>query len=108
MEMCVDNPRSGFADLFATHPSVESRIAALIQYAGGHDPGPLKLPGYFRYEDGEAAEESGELAPAEPAGSVPPAGGDKPFLPSQPPAELGGGPAPGSGEPGPWGPHRRG
>ena len=22
MEMCVDNPREGFADLFATHPSV--------------------------------------------------------------------------------------
>src|SRR3954471_10746932 len=25
MEMCVDNPREGFADLFATHPSVQSR-----------------------------------------------------------------------------------
>ena len=24
MEMCVDNPREGFADLFATHPSVDS------------------------------------------------------------------------------------
>ena len=23
MEMCVDNPRSGFVDLFATHPSVD-------------------------------------------------------------------------------------
>ena len=23
MEMCVDNPRSGFSDLFATHPSIE-------------------------------------------------------------------------------------
>ncbi len=23
MEMCVDNPREGFADLFATHPSIE-------------------------------------------------------------------------------------
>ena len=23
MELCVDNPREGFADLFATHPSVE-------------------------------------------------------------------------------------
>src|SRR3954464_8325033 len=41
MEMCVDNPREGFADLFATHPSVDSRIAALVKYAGGHDPGPL-------------------------------------------------------------------
>ncbi|HWV96640.1 MAG TPA: M48 family metallopeptidase, partial [Xanthobacteraceae bacterium] len=25
MEMCVDNPREGFADLFATHPSVDER-----------------------------------------------------------------------------------
>src|SRR3954468_1301400 len=44
MEMCIDNPREGFADLFATHPPIESRIAALIQFAGGHDPGPLSLP----------------------------------------------------------------
>src|SRR3954451_16590316 len=44
MELCVDNPREGFADLFATHPSVESRVHALVQYAGGHDPGPLALP----------------------------------------------------------------
>lgn len=44
MELCVDNPREGFADLFATHPSVENRIKALVQYAGGHDPGPLALP----------------------------------------------------------------
>ena len=44
MEMCIDNPREGFADLFATHPSIESRIAALVQFAGGHDPGPLDLP----------------------------------------------------------------
>jgi hypothetical protein len=44
MELCVDNPRQGFADLFATHPSVDSRIEALVKYAGGHDPGPLALP----------------------------------------------------------------
>src|SRR4051795_9194971 len=43
MEMCVDNPREGFADLFATHPSADSRIAALVKYAGGHDPGPIGL-----------------------------------------------------------------
>src|SRR4051794_20731390 len=43
MEMCVDNPREGFADLFATHPSVQSRITALVKYAGGRDPGPLAL-----------------------------------------------------------------
>jgi heat shock protein HtpX len=44
MELCFDNPREGFADLFATHPSVDSRVKALVQFAGGHDPGPLALP----------------------------------------------------------------
>src|SRR2546430_725849 len=44
MEMCVDNPREGFADLFATHPPIEARVAALVQFAAGHDPGPLDLP----------------------------------------------------------------
>src|SRR5215510_6916366 len=43
MEMCVDNPREGFADLFATHPSIDSRVDALVKFAGGHDPGPLVL-----------------------------------------------------------------
>ena len=53
MELCVDNPREGFADLFATHPSVDSRVKALVQFAGGHDPGPLALPS-------DTADESGE------------------------------------------------
>jgi heat shock protein HtpX len=44
MEMCLDNPREGFADLFATHPSIDARIAALVKFAGGHDPGRLPLP----------------------------------------------------------------
>jgi heat shock protein HtpX len=44
MELCVDNPREGFADLFATHPSVDARVQALVKYAGGHDPGRLALP----------------------------------------------------------------
>jgi heat shock protein HtpX len=35
MELCLDNPRSGFSDLFATHPSIEERIDALTRYAGG-------------------------------------------------------------------------
>jgi heat shock protein HtpX len=35
MELCLDNPRSGFADLFATHPTIEERIDALVRYAGG-------------------------------------------------------------------------
>jgi heat shock protein HtpX len=43
MEMCVDNPREGFSNIFDTHPSVEDRVAALVKFAGGHDPGPLAL-----------------------------------------------------------------
>jgi heat shock protein HtpX len=35
MEMCLDNPRSGLSDLFATHPSIDERIEALRRYAGG-------------------------------------------------------------------------
>jgi heat shock protein HtpX len=42
MEMCVDNPRSGFADLFATHPPIKARIDTLVSYAGGRLPGALE------------------------------------------------------------------
>jgi heat shock protein HtpX len=92
MEMCVDNPREGFADLFATHPPIESRIAALIQFAGGHDPGPIALPGESPPEDAE------QQAPPGPwSGDVPPS---KPFLPSEPPVRLGNANPPGQG--GPW------
>lgn len=38
MEMCVDNPRSGIFDLFATHPSIDDRVSALMRYAGGRAP----------------------------------------------------------------------
>ena len=57
MEMCIDNPREGFADLFATHPPIESRIAALIQFAGGHDPGPLELPEQIAARDAPEQQE---------------------------------------------------
>ena len=43
MEMCIDNPREGFSNIFDTHPSVEKRVEALVKFAGGHDPGPLAL-----------------------------------------------------------------
>jgi len=93
MEMCVDNPREGFADLFATHPPIESRIAALIQFAGGHDPGPLALPADESQDGGES--------------STPQAEPDKPFLPGEPPVTLGGQTrqpeAPPGEQSGPWG-----
>jgi heat shock protein HtpX len=111
MEMCVDNPREEFADLFATHPTVEQRVAAIIKFAGGHDPGPLALPepAQDAPEGAPAAAPAGPWdspadAPAGPWGSAPaPTGGEaatgKPFLPGT--APLAGG-----DEPGPWGPHR--
>jgi heat shock protein HtpX len=105
MEMCVDNPRSGFADLFSTHPSVDSRVEAIVKFAGGHDPGPIALPAPDRERDGGADEDTDRLSPTSPWGGPgqAPSGGDKPFLPSRPPVELGGTPA-GPVEPGPWGP----
>ena len=95
MEMCIDNPREGFADLFATHPPIESRIAALIQFAGGHDPGPLELPDE---SPPDASEQQEPPAPGPWSGDAPPA---KPFLPSEPPVTLGGASRPGQG--GSWG-----
>ncbi len=60
MEMCVDNPRVGFSDIFATHPSIDARVAALVQYAGGHDPGPLAVaPPEDRPQIGREAEDYG-------------------------------------------------
>ncbi|HLH97495.1 MAG TPA: M48 family metallopeptidase [Xanthobacteraceae bacterium] len=73
MEMCVDNPREEFSDLFATHPSIEQRIQAIIKFAGGHDPGPLALT------DETAPSEETEAAPG-------------PWSDSEP-----------AGDPGPWG-----
>ncbi len=62
MEMCVDNPREGFVDLFATHPPVEKRIDALVKFAGGHDPGPIALPAP---EEEGGADQQAEDAPAD-------------------------------------------
>jgi heat shock protein HtpX len=109
MEMCVDNPREEFSDLFATHPPIEQRIAAIIKFADGHDPGPLALPDRAEPVPGE-----GQQAAAGPWSDPPgqPASGaagpwqepssPKPFLPGP----LGNG-DPAADEPGPWGPHNR-
>lgn len=50
MEMCFDNPHSGFADLFSTHPAIDKRVAAIVRTAGGRDPGPIALPEPDSYE----------------------------------------------------------
>jgi heat shock protein HtpX len=80
MEMCVDNPREGFADLFATHPSIESRVEALVRTAGGRDPGPLAL----EEPDGAAADsELQDEAPAEPDAQPEPAKPAGPWNPAE-------------------------
>src|SRR5215468_10785950 len=72
MEMCIDNPREGFGELFDTHPSVEKRITALVKFAGGHDPGPLALPAPSEAEADEG-EDADQGAPAGPWGGAQPA-----------------------------------
>jgi heat shock protein HtpX len=87
MEMCVDNPRSGIADLFATHPSIDNRIEALVRHAGGRDPGPIALP-EPQVPPPEALDgDAGQPPPAK----APPTGLPDPFSGSSP-----------SGQPGPW------
>jgi heat shock protein HtpX len=106
MEMCVDNPRTDFSDIFATHPSIDARCEALVKFAGGHDPGPIEL---------EAPEDQAQLPPAEgpwgetqseqsgapggPWGPAPEQTTGKPFLPS-------GSPVADRDDGGPWSPKR--
>jgi heat shock protein HtpX len=59
MEMCIDNPRTGFSNIFDTHPPVDKRVEALVKFAGGHDPGPLALA---------APDEPAQIAGDPPAG----------------------------------------
>jgi heat shock protein HtpX len=68
MELCLDNPREGFSDLFATHPSVDSRVQALVQFAGGHDPGRLALPSDTGDGSGDAPPVNGQIPPPLPSG----------------------------------------
>jgi heat shock protein HtpX len=93
MEMCIDNPREGFGELFDTHPTVENRVAALIKYAGGHDPGPVSMP-----PDAESDDESGSASP--PASG--PWGSAENEAPAPEPSTA---PAPPNEPAGPWGPH---
>lgn len=89
MEMCIDNPRTGFSNIFDTHPSVDARVSALVQYAGGHDPGPLALPEPEETPQVEDQSEEG-TQPRQLHG-----GGPWGTTPDTPPSG-----------PGPWGPHR--
>ena len=65
MEMCIDNPRTDFSDIFATHPAIDKRVEALVEHAGGHDPGPLAaLPPPDNSPAGAEAESGEELGRA--------------------------------------------
>jgi heat shock protein HtpX len=110
MEMCIDNPRGGFENLFDTHPSVEKRVDALVRYAGGHDPGPLAVRQFDQpVPPGDEPPPAELPQPAGPEGPWGPSSADgKPFLPPRPPIDLNT-PPPGSGgtaspDSGPWGP----
>jgi heat shock protein HtpX len=106
MELCLDNPREGFADLFATHPSVEARVQALVRYAGGHYVGPLALPMHPSDEqDGQTNRPgSDQQPPPRPSGQ---------WSDTESNDSTQGGSAPARGpwgntagnSPGPWGPH---
>jgi heat shock protein HtpX len=99
MELCVDNPREGFGELFDTHPTVEARVAALVKYAGGHDPGPIALPEPGQDEtpaDSAGPPAEGPWGAAENADGKAAASDDQGAAPGQP------SPLP---SPGPWGPH---
>ena len=96
MEMCIDNPREGFGELFDTHPSVERRITALVKFAGGHDPGPLALPPQDNDQSVPSEAADDEVSPQTSAESDT---SDERGPWSEPSSQ----PAPQSG---PWGPHR--
>jgi heat shock protein HtpX len=52
---------------FATHPPIEERIALLVRFGGGHDPGPLPpLPAEAEDEPAPEAEASAADAPLSP------------------------------------------
>src|SRR5712671_832449 len=95
MEMCVDNPREEFTDLFSTHPSIEARIKALVEVMGGHDPGPLALPGPEEDTQPGALPASTTDTFDQPPQTGGPWGehqadrpGQRPFLPDRPPIDL--------------------
>ena len=95
MEMCIDNPRVGFSNVFDTHPPVEARVEALVKFAGGHDPGPLVLEAPAPQAQFDDQSEAANVD-AGPWGDAP----------QQPAAQTGPwepGPNP-PGSPGPWGP----
>ena len=102
MEMCIDNPREGFGELFDTHPSVEKRITALVKFAGGHDPGPIALPPPQDMSDDDQTSATEPLgSPEDTTTSAPNDASENRGPWSDSSVEPRATPTPG-----PWGPHR--
>jgi heat shock protein HtpX len=108
MELCLDNPRQGFSDLFATHPSVDARVQALVKFAGGHDPGPIALPSDVPQDQTQGTDDqSPPPLPKDPWTNTTDAAGGEP-APTSGPWGSSAGPSaePSAGPPsGPWGRH---
>ena len=102
MELCVDNPREGFGELFDTHPTVDNRVAALVKYAGGHDPGPIELS-EPQFSDPNESDMVNADNPDQPPPSGPWGLAEQPDTAAAPNEES---PATPREPPGPWGPHR--
>src|SRR5271170_6643104 len=110
MEMCIDNPRQGFGELFDTHPSVDNRVAALVKFAGGHDPGPVALPDQTKTSDTDDAQPAPAPGPTPGPWGFAETADDKPAQPWGAPAEASDATsesAPNAPS-GPWGPHSGG
>jgi heat shock protein HtpX len=112
MELCLDNPREGFSDLFATHPSVDARVQALVKFAGGHDPGPLALPSDPTDDQTQGSDDQSPPAlPKGPWSDATDPSGASPAPPSRPwGGSTGPSSEPSTGPPsgpfsGPWGRH---
>jgi heat shock protein HtpX len=106
MELCLDNPREGFSDLFATHPSVESRVQALVKYAGGRYEGPLALPMHRSGEPDGAPDQPGDGRSPPPLPGAPQGPPQGPWGSETDPAGTSQGAPQGSPEgapSGPWG-----
>jgi heat shock protein HtpX len=106
MELCLDNPREGPTDLFATHPSVEKRVQALVKYAGGHDSGPLALPMHAEPDDdqpvtSQQGQPTHQVPPPVPSGPW----GANPDGAPQSATQAGPPPGPWADPAGPWGRH---
>jgi heat shock protein HtpX len=107
MELCLDNPREGFSDLFATHPPVTARVEALVKFAGGHDPGPIALPPpATTAPDDPAQGADGQTPPAIPKGPWSDVSAPADAAPDARPSPWGNAADPSTGpSTGPWGRH---